>query len=134
MGTLIDSSIFIAAERGDADVRSALTRLDPFADCFISAVTVFELLHGVHRANTPARRAARATHAERFIQAIPILAFDESAARVLAPLDASLMASGNELPIEDLMIAATALAHGHSIATRDTKSFPRIAGLKVDAW
>lgn len=134
MGTLIDSSIFIAAERGDVNIRSALARLDPFADCFISAVTVFELLHGVHRANTPARRAARETHAERFIRAIPTIAFDESAARVLAPLDASFMASGNKLPIEDLMIAATALAHGHGIATRDTKSFPRIAGLKVDAW
>jgi hypothetical protein len=32
------------------------------------------------------------------------------------------------------MLAATALAHGHGIATRDTKSFPGIAGLKVDAW
>lgn len=92
------------------------------------------MLHGVHRADTPARRAAREAHAERFIQAIPILPFDEGAPRVLAPLDASLMASGNKLPIEDLMIAATALVHGHGIATRGTQSFPRIAGLKVDAW
>jgi predicted nucleic acid-binding protein len=93
------------------------------------------LLHGVHRADSAARRAAREAHAERFIQAIPVLPFDEGAARVLAPLDASLMASGNnKLPIEDLMIAATALAHGHTVATRDTKSFPRVPGLRVEAW
>lgn len=134
MGTLIDSSVFIAAERGDLPLRSALAGLDPFADCFISAITVFELLHGVHRADTAARRAAREAHAERFIQAIPILTFDESAARVLAPLDASLITSGNKLPIEDLMIAATALAHGHTVATRDKKSFPRVPGPKVDQW
>jgi tRNA(fMet)-specific endonuclease VapC len=134
LGTLIDSSIFIAAERGDAPLRSALALLDPFEDCFISVVTVFELLHGVYRADTPARRSAREAHAERFIQAIPIIPFDEIAARVLAPLDASLMSSGSKLPIEDLMIAATALAHGHAVATRDKKSFPRVPGLKVDAW
>jgi tRNA(fMet)-specific endonuclease VapC len=134
LGTLIDSSIFIAAERGDLAIRSALALLDPFEDCFISSVTVFELLHGVHRADTPARRAAREAHAERFIQAMPVIPFDESAARVLAPLDAALMSSGNKLPIEDLMIAATALAHGHGVATRDTKSFPRVPGLKVAEW
>jgi predicted nucleic acid-binding protein len=73
LGTLIDSSIFIAAERGDIALRSALTLLDPFQDYFISAVTVFELLHGVHRADTPVRRATREAHSERFIKAIPII-------------------------------------------------------------
>ena len=74
---------------------------------------MFELLDRVHRADLAARRATREAHAERFIQAIPILAFDEGAARVPAPLDGGLMASGNKLPIEDLMIAATVLALGH---------------------
>jgi predicted nucleic acid-binding protein len=134
VGTLIDSSIFIAAERGDTALRAALARLDNAQEFFISAVTVFELLHGVHRADTPARKVAREAHAERFIQAIPVLSFDEGVARVLAPLDASLMSSGNKLPIEDLMIAATALAHGHCVATRDRRSFQRIAGLQVEDW
>jgi predicted nucleic acid-binding protein len=44
------------------------------------------------------------------------------------------MSSGNKLPIEDLMTAATALAHGHGVATRDKKSFPRVPGLKVEEW
>lgn len=44
------------------------------------------------------------------------------------------MSSGNKLPIEDLMIAATALTHGHAVATRDKKSFSRVPGLKVDEW
>jgi predicted nucleic acid-binding protein len=134
LGTLIDSSIFIAAERGDGALAASLARLDSSEPIFISAVTVFELLHGVHRADTPARREAREAHAERFIQAIPILAFDERVARVLAPLDASLMSSGNKLPIEDLMIGATALAHGHRVATRDRRSFQRIAGLQIEEW
>lgn len=132
MGTLIDSSIFIAAERGDAPIQAALAALSPSEELFISAVTVFELLHGVYRANTPERKAAREAHAERFIKAIPVIPFDESVARFLAPLDAQLMASGNKVPIEDLMIAATALVHGHRVATRDMKSFPRVPNLNID--
>ncbi len=133
MGTLIDSSIFVAAERGDASLQASLAALNPSEEFFISAVTVFELLHGVYRANTPARKAAREAQAERFIKAIPIIPFDEKVARFLAPLDAGLMASGKKIPIEDLMIAATALVHGHTVATRDMKSFPRVPNLTIAA-
>jgi predicted nucleic acid-binding protein len=68
----------------DETLRAAQARLNPFEDRFISSVTVFELLHGVHRADLPARRSAREVHAERFIEAIPIIPFDESATRVPA--------------------------------------------------
>jgi len=131
LGSLIDSSVFIAAERGDTGPRTALARLDPLAgDYLISVVTVFELLHGVHRA-TPTRRPAREAYVENVLQTFPVLVFDEAAARVFASTDAALSAAGNRLPVEDLMIAATALAHGHDVATRDMRSFPRVPGLRV---
>jgi predicted nucleic acid-binding protein len=68
LGSLIDSSIFIAAERGDEGVKSALARLAPTeGEVYISAVTVFELLHGVHRA-TSERRTAREAYVENALQ------------------------------------------------------------------
>jgi tRNA(fMet)-specific endonuclease VapC len=131
LGSLIDSSVFIAAERGDPSVKAGLTLLDPAAgDFFISVVTVFELLHGVHRA-TPEKRAAREAYVENALQTFPILVFDEAAARVFASTDAALSAAGNKLAVEDLMIAATALAQGHDVVTRDMRSFPRVPGLRV---
>jgi tRNA(fMet)-specific endonuclease VapC len=131
LGSLIDSSVFIAAERGDSSLRTALALLDPAAgDFFISVVTVFELLHGVHRA-TSAKRAAREAYVENALQTFPILVFDEAAARIFASTDAVLSAAGNKLAVEDLMIAATALAHGHDVITRDMRSFPRVRGLRV---
>ena len=131
MGSLIDSSVFIAAERGDTGPRTALGLLDPVAgDYFISVVTVFELLHGVHRA-TPTKRAAREAYVENVLQTFPILVFDEAAARIFASTDAALSAAGSRLPVEDLMIAATALAYGHDVVTRDKRSFPRVPGLRV---
>jgi tRNA(fMet)-specific endonuclease VapC len=53
MGTLIDSSVLIAWERERLDLESHLADYaeENFA---ISAITASELLHGVHRAATPA--------------------------------------------------------------------------------
>jgi predicted nucleic acid-binding protein len=134
LGSLIDTSIFIAAERGDPALRSTLAALVPEeGDLFISAVTVFELLHGVHRA-TPEKRSAREAYVENVLQTFPILVFDEPAARIFASIDAALSAAGNRLPVEDLMIAATALASGHEVITRDLRSFPRVPGLKWNSW
>ena len=122
MGSLIDSSIFIAAERGDPALRSALAVLPlDQGDLFISAVTVFELLPGVHRASTE-KRAVREAFVENALQTFPILAFDEPAARIFASIDAPLSAAGNRLPVEDLMIAAIALAKGHDVVTRDLRA------------
>ena len=134
MGSLIDSSIFIAGERGDDGVKAALVGLAPNeGDVYISAVTVFELLHRVHRA-TPEKRAAREAYVENALQTFPVLAFDEPSARIFASIDAALSATGNRLAVEDLMIAATALAGGHDVVTRDLRSFPRVPGLKWIRW
>lgn len=106
MGSLIDSSIFIAAERGDPALRSALAVLpQDGGDLFISAVTVFELLHGVHRASTE-KRAAREAFVENALQTFPILAFDEPAARIFASVDAPLLAAGNRLPVDRTIVAS----------------------------
>lgn len=64
---------------------------------------------------------------ENAVQTFPILAFDEPAARIFASIDAALSAAGNRLAVEDLMIAAIALAGGHEIITRDLRSFTRVA-------
>jgi tRNA(fMet)-specific endonuclease VapC len=34
----------------------------------------------------------------------------------------------------DLVIAATALAHGHTVATGNVRDFGRVAGLVVEDW
>jgi predicted nucleic acid-binding protein len=49
MATLIDSSVLIAAERGQLNFDEIATRYEE-EDVAISAVTASELLHGVHRA------------------------------------------------------------------------------------
>ena len=133
MGVIVDSSVFIASERGAFDLKAELeTRTaDPVG---ISAITVSELLHGVQRATQSAVKARREAFVERILASLTILPFDEVVARVHARLWSTLAASGISLGAHDLMLGATALACGWAVATRDTRSFPKIAGLEVQIW
>ena len=64
---------------------------------------------------------------EALLQELTVLPFDLVAARVHARLWADLLESGG-------LIAATALAAGMAVATRDLRSFPRIPGLVLLRW
>ena len=133
MGALIDSSVLIAAERGDLDLELQLRNYED-EDLAISAVTASELLHGVHRARRTKRRAQREAYVEALISAFPVLPFDLLAARLHARLAAASAGRGETIGAHDLVIAATALSRGLDIVTRDTRSFPRIQGIETVVW
>lgn len=132
MGTLIDTSVFVAAERG---------RLDPVAlhddddeAIAMAAITASALLHGVHRLKGAIPRARAERFVEDLLALIPMIPFDLDVARVHARLDAELSAAGTAVGDADLLIAATAVTLDYRIATRDLRSFPRIRGLEVVRW
>jgi predicted nucleic acid-binding protein len=81
----------------------------------VSAVTAGELHAGVLMATEPAARAARLARLGAVLSAVPVLAVDEHVAGRYGELRA---ASGRR-PANDLWIAATALAHGLRLVTRD---------------
>jgi len=133
VGTLIDSSILIAVERGHLKLEDLLAgRMDE--DFAVSAVTASELLHGVHRANTPAQRGIREAFVESLLARLPVFPFDLLTARIHARLAAELSARRVSVGPHDLMIAATAVARGYNVATRDERSFPKIPGLSLLKW
>jgi len=133
MATLIDASVLIAAERGGLDL-DALLQAEGDVELAISAVTAAELLHGVHRSPRDRRRARREAFVERLLEHLPVVAFDLVAARLHARVWAELAAAGRSVGERDLLIAATAMARGFTVATRDERSFPKIPGLTVVRW
>ena len=133
MGALIDSSVLIAAERGGLDLDSILQDYEDI-DFALAAVTASELLHGVHRADTAARRTRREAFVESLLSRLPVLAFDLIAARAHARLWAGLAGKGIVVGTHDLLIAATAIARGLDVVTRDERSFSRIEGLSLIRW
>jgi len=130
VGTLIDSSVLIAAERRALQLDAALAT-HPDEPVGIAAITAAELLHEVHRAATRAQRHRRETFVERLLDALPVFPFDLVTARIHASLWASFAAKGVTVGAHDLLIGATAIATGYRVTTRDRRSFGRIPGLEV---
>jgi tRNA(fMet)-specific endonuclease VapC len=123
LAVLIDTSVLIDLERtGDS--------LDAAEDAAISVITVSELLHGVYRA--PGRfRATRAALVERVLAELEAIPITEPVARVHAEIWSALSAKGASLAAHDLWIAATALAYGLGVVTRNARDFKRVPGLPV---
>jgi tRNA(fMet)-specific endonuclease VapC len=133
VGFIIDSSVLVAAERGAFDVTTKLEERG--ADrAAVSAITASELLHGVHRAAPAATKNRREAFVEGLLRVIEILPFDELAARTHARIWAELAGRGINIGPHDLIIAATAIANGLVVATRDRRSFPKIPGLDLEVW
>jgi tRNA(fMet)-specific endonuclease VapC len=133
LGVVIDSSVFIASERGSFDLRAKLEERSGEAAA-MSAITASELLHGVHRAPPGVIRTRREILVERLLASVAVVPFDDVVARIHARLWATLAADGVNLGSHDLIIGATALALGWSVATRDARSFPKIPDLMVEMW
>ena len=133
MALLIDSSVFIALERQGETSASLLERFgdQPVA---LSAVTASELLHGVHRADGAVRRGRREAFVETVFQELPILPFTLDIARVHSRLWADLLVRGEVIGAHDLLIAATALAHGLTLVSGDRRHFRKIESLNLVLW
>lgn len=132
MGVILDTSVLIEAERREFDI-------DPFTEhreeeiFGLSVITVAELLHGVHRADSTKRRLKRSAYVEKVIESFPIYKFDISIARIYAELWSDLRSKGIQIGAHDLIIGATALSCGFSVATQNIRHFERIEGLKVES-
>jgi len=130
MGVMFDTSLLIAAERGTVRFAALLESLGP-EPVGIAAITASELLHGCHRSPDAGVRARRAAFVEALLEAIPVLPFGLAEARAHAELWAGLASEGTMIGPHDLLIGATALAHGHALATLNTREFGRVAGLRL---
>jgi tRNA(fMet)-specific endonuclease VapC len=133
MGLVIDTNVFIDAQDG----RFALERLADFVhygEGYIAAITVSELLTGVHLAATPAQRVQRSAFVEGLIGSMPVLDFTEAVARIYTELYAHFLRPRGQMKgrVHDLQIAATAIAHGFPVLTSNRDDFRQIPGLRVE--
>lgn len=130
MGIILDTSILIAYECGYLDIDKLVkdNADEPFG---LSAITVSELLHGVHRADSESRRLKREAFVQKVIDTFPVYSFDISAARIYADVWASLLKKGVSIGAHDLLIAATAISLGFCVATHNVRDFKKIKGLTL---
>lgn len=137
MGLLIDSTVFIYAERNSRTPEQLVADLaERFGDVelAISVMTAGELFHGCWRADSVSTRAQREEFVEAILAAIPAVPITLPIMRVHGQIDAWLSAAGQRLPTSDLLIACSALARNDEIVTGNVRHFDRIEGLVIHSF
>ena len=110
---LLDTSVFIARESGRALDADAIP-----GHVTVSVVTVAELQAGVLAAKDTETRSRRLTTLEILADLAP-LPIDEAVAHHWARLRVLLADAGRRANVNDLWIAATAVAHDLPVVTQD---------------
>jgi len=91
MGLVLDSGVLIAAERDAKPVSAMLIDLGQKhgeTEIVLSAITVVELEHGLHRAQTAGQAQQRRAYLDTVFAAIPVESFTSEMARIAAKVDA----------------------------------------------
>lgn len=111
---LLDTSVWIAGESGRPVDRHLLPD-----ESLVSVVTLAELQAGVLAAPDTATRSRRMATVSALagVRALPV---DATAALRWAELRVRLHEAGRRINVNDLWIAATALANGVPVVTQDT--------------
>lgn len=119
----------------DTSVVIDLERIDPGAlpgELAVSSVTLAELAAGPHATADPAERARRQDRLQRAEAAFETVPVDGSVARAYGRLYAEVAAAGRKARGRralDLLIAATALAAGLPLYTRNPADFFELTGM-----
>lgn len=115
-----DSAIFAMSDAA-SPVNARIAECEP-GEIAISAISFSEIVLGVQLQKPPPPEVLDA-----FVRAIPIIPFDELAARTYA-----------NLPFKrtrfDRLLAAHALSIGAAVVTNNVADFADVAGLKVENW
>jgi predicted nucleic acid-binding protein len=121
---LLDTSVVIALEGLPLDVLPE--------EPAISSLTLAELTAGPHATTDPAERARRQDRLQRTEAAFDPLPFDLGSARAYGRILAAVVEDGRTPRARraiDLMVAATALAYGLPLYTKDPDDLRGLEGI-----
>lgn len=130
---LIDTNVLseVIRPRPDLKVVRQLLATDP-ALRFASEITRYELRYGAMLRDDGGALWARITqHILPLARWLPV---DDAVVLAAADLGAILRKSGQPIDWPDLMLAATASAHGLTVVTRNVRHFDRVPGALVENW
>lgn len=71
---------------------------------------------------------------KEIISRVKIVPFGEKEALTAGDLLADIRKNGQNIGMEDVMIAASAIANKYTVVTANTRHFSRIRGLSVENW
>ena len=137
MNTLLDTCVISELIKPAPDARVlAWTRDTPEGSCFLSAITLGEVMGGVSRLPAGKRRARLEAWFEGLLVRYEsrIIPVDAAVARQWGRLAGELARRGAPTSMADGLIAATAVRHGLRLATRNLADFKPFGVELVDPW
>jgi len=126
---MLDADVIIRGERGTLDLAAWMTQHED-EGFEVAAITVAELWHGVERASGQ-HRGKRERYIRTILEELPMIPYTETTALQHARIWASLESSGQMIGDYDLIVAATAIERGSTLATFNKRHFERVGGLQV---
>nr|WP_281721332.1 type II toxin-antitoxin system VapC family toxin [Nitrosomonas nitrosa] len=131
MKYLLDTNTCIRFINGRSpSIRAKMLTIDD-SEIAISTIVQAEMYAGSAKSQTPQR--SREVQ-EEFFQRFVTIPFDRQAARIYGDIRGQLETQGTPIGGNDLLIAATAIAHDLILVTHNTREFGRVAGLKIEDW
>jgi tRNA(fMet)-specific endonuclease VapC len=125
---LLDTDVAIHLRDGDEAVTAKVAELT--GAILLSVVSRVELEGGVYR--DPSQTGVRRPRLDAILAALPVLAFDDTAADAYRQIVES--AGYSRRKILDRMIAAQALVHRATLVTRNAADFRDVPGLDLMVW
>lgn len=129
MSFLLDTNTCSAHLKGAPTVTSRF--LQYLGRLHVSTITAGEMYTWTFRAKAAASLAAAL---QDLLRDVTIFNVDHDVARTFGQVRAQLLDQGRPIGTRDLFIAATALVHGLTVVTHNTKDFSPVPGLTVVDW
>jgi tRNA(fMet)-specific endonuclease VapC len=126
---MLDADVIIAAEKRTFDLH-AWFKAHSDDEFEIAAITVAELWHGLERASGM-HKTQREIYLRSTLGGLPIIPYTQTTALEHARIWAELESTGRTIGDYDLIVAASALERGSSVATFNQRHFTRVRGLQV---
>ncbi len=128
MAYLLDTNVAIHLRDGNKIVASQVAALE--GAILLSVISRVELEGGVYR--DPAQAGIRRPRLDAMLAALPVLAFDDTAADAYRQIVEAVGYSRRKLL--DRMIAAQALVHRAMLVTLNAGDFRDVPGLELLSW
>ena len=130
---LLDTNICVHFIKGEFNLRNKILQVG-FRFCYISEITIAELLYGVEN-SSPERRLINLQRVQDLRisfsgRVIPISECLEEYAKQKA----QLRKIGRRVEDLDIFIGATAITKGLILATRNTKDFVNMENIQLENW
>lgn len=128
----LDTSFVIDLLRGNNNIIKTKEKLDETGDIIhIPAPVIVELISG---ANLKGKKEIETKKIKDFLSTTIVLPLDKECAFLAGEIESELMQRGENIEIEDILIAAISIQNNETLVTRNEKHFRRIKQLTIEPY